>query len=272
MMEGWNWEDAAYKVDNGIHVKWPRKTYPPSRWSGSTEFRVNSNYKNTVDKIHKFLIDSRSYYDRRSSIEEKNLKLEAMIDVFSGKKKVYIHANSREQIIESVQTFKRHGINDLVIVGANDAHYTIDFIKENNLPILLNNIHRTPSRNHEDIDLPYKLPYLLYKEGILVGLTASGSLHSQRNLPFLAGTSVAYGVPKEEALKMISYNTAKILGIDDLTGSLVVGKDANIVVSKGDILDMRTSQVVHAFITGREINLNGKQQILYDRFKRKYSE
>ena len=59
---------------------------------------------------------------------------------------------------------------------------------------------------------------------------------------------------------MMSYNTAKILGIDDLTGSLVVGKDANIVVSKGDILDMRTSQVVHAFITGREINLNGKQQ------------
>ena len=71
---------------------------------------------------------------------------------------------------------------------------------------------------------------------------------------------------------MISYNTAKILGIDDVTGSLEVGKDANIVVSKGDILDMRTSQVVHAFITWREINLNGKQQILYDRFKRKYSE
>ena len=68
MMEGWNWEDAAYKVDNGIHVKWPRKTYPPSRWSGSTEFRVNSNYKSTVDKIHKFLIDSRSYYDRRGII------------------------------------------------------------------------------------------------------------------------------------------------------------------------------------------------------------
>ena len=271
MMEGWNWEDAAYKVDNGIHFKWPRKTYPPSRRSGSTEFRSNTNYKSTVDKIHKFLIDSRSYFDRRDNIEEINLKLEAMLGVFTDEKKVYIHANSREQIIESVQTFKRHGINNLVIVGADDAYYAIDFIKENNLPILLNNIHRTPSRNQEDVDLPYKLPYLLYKEGILVGLTASGSLHSQRNLPFLAGTSVAYGVPKEEALKMISYNTAKILGIDNLTGSLEVGKDANIIVSKGDILDMRTSQIVHAFITGREINLNGKQQILYDRFNRKYS-
>ena len=64
MMEGWNWEDAAYKVDNGIHFKWPRKTYPPSRRSGSTEFRSNTNYKSTVDKIHKFLIDSRSYFVR----------------------------------------------------------------------------------------------------------------------------------------------------------------------------------------------------------------
>ena len=57
MMEGWNWEDAAYKIDNGIHIKWPRKTYPPSRRSGSTEFRTNSNYNSTVDKIHKFLIN-----------------------------------------------------------------------------------------------------------------------------------------------------------------------------------------------------------------------
>jgi len=195
-----------------------------------------------------------------------------MVEVYNGNKKVFIHANSREQIIESVQTFKRHGITDLVLVGADDAYYAIDFIKENNLPVLLNNLHRVPSRNYEDVDLPYKLPYLLHKEGILVGLTASGSLHSQRNLPFLAGTAVAYGVSKEDALKMISYNTSKILGIDDITGSVEIGKDANIIVSKGDILDMKSSVVEYAFITGRMLNLDGKQQILYDRFKRKYTK
>ncbi len=273
MMEGWNWEDAAYKIDNGMHIKWPRKTYPPSRWTGSTEFRQNSNYKPTVDKIHKFLIDSRSYYNLNGDENKDiNLKLEAMVEVYNGNKKVFIHANSREQIIESVQTFKRHGITDLVLVGADDAYYAIDFIKENNLPVLLNNLHRVPSRNYEDVDLPYKLPYLLHKEGILVGLTASGSLHSQRNLPFLAGTAVAYGVSKEDALKMISYNTSKILGIDDITGSVEIGKDANIIVSKGDILDMKSSVVEYAFITGRMLNLDGKQQILYDRFKRKYTK
>ena len=273
MMEGWNWEDAAYKIDDGMHIKWPRKTFPPNRWTGSTEFRENPNYRNTIDMVHKFLIDSRAYYDLKDKVDDGiNLKLESMIDVFSGKKKVYIHANTREQIIESVQAFKRHGINNLVIVGANDAYYAIDFLKENNLPVLLNNLHRVPSRNHEDVDLPYKLPYLLHKEGILVGLTASGSLHSQRNLPFLAGTAAGYGLSKSNALKMITYNNAKILGIDNITGSLEVGKDANIIVSEGDILDMRSSKVEMAFIKGKKINLNGKQQILYDRFKRKYSE
>ena len=273
MMEGWNWEDAAYKIDDGMHVKWPRKTYPPSRWSGQTSFRDNPNYKLSVDMINKFLIDSRSYFNLNGDEnKEVNLKLEAMVDVFNGKKKIYLHVGSREQIIESVQMFQKHGINNLVLVGANDALYAIDFILENDLPVLLNNLHRVPSRNHEDVDLPYKLPYLLQKEGVLVGLTASGSLHSQRNLPFLAGTAAGYGLGKEEALKLITSNNAKILGIDNVTGTIMVGKDANIIISKGDILDMKSSVIEYAFITGRKVNLDGKQQILYDRFKRKYSK
>ena len=273
MMEGWNWEDAAYKIDDGMHVKWPRKTYPPSRWSGQTSFRDNPNYKSSVDMINKFLIDSRSYFNLNGDENKKvNLKLEAMVDVFNGKKKIYLHVGSREQIIESVQMFQKHGINDLVLVGANDALYAIDFILENDLPVLLNNLHRVPSRNHEDVDLPYKLPYLLQKEGVLVGLTASGSLHSQRNLPFLAGTAAGYGLGKEEALKLITSNNAKILGIDNVTGTIMVGKDANIIISKGDILDMKSSVIEYSFITGRKVNLDGKQQILYDRFKRKYTK
>ena len=273
MMEGWNWEDAAYKIDDGIHVKWPRKTYPPSRWSGQTSFRDNPNYKSSVDMINKFLIDSRSYFNLNGDENKKvNLKLEAMVDVFNGKKKIYLHVGSRQQIIESVQMFQKHGINDLVLVGANDALHALDFILENDLPVLLNNLHRVPSRNHEGVDLPYKLPYLLQKEGVLVGLTASGSLHSQRNLPFLAGTAAGYGLDKEEALKLITSNNAKILGIDNITGTIMTGKDANILISKGDILDMKSSVIEYAFITGRMVKLDGKQQILYDRFKRKYSK
>jgi len=274
MLEGWNWEDAVYREDEGIHINWPRKFFPPNPWRGSTEFTENPNYKSTINLLDKFLIDSRIYYDKKS--ETINLKLEAMKHVYDGIKKIYLHVETRDQIIESVQLLKKRGIDNLVLVGVSDAYYAMDFIKENNLPILLDNLHRVPSRNHEDVDLPYKLPYLLHKEGILVGLTSGSGrrvmLHGNRNLPFLAGTASAYGLGKEEALKMVTSNTSKILGIDNITGTLEVGKDANIVVSEGDLLDMMTSKVVYAFITGREINLLGKQQILHDRFRRKYTE
>ena len=118
---------------------------------------------------------------------------------------------------------------------------------------------------------------------LLFGLHIQATLHHflqsinfcqefQRNLPFLAGTAAGYGLSKEEALKLITYNNAKILGIDNVTGTIMVGKDANIIISKGDILDMKSSVIEYAFITGRKVNLDGKQQILYDRFKRKYSK
>ena len=67
-------------------------------------------------------------------------------------------------------------------------------------------------------------------------------------------------------------NPAKILGIDKTTGTLEQGKDANIVVSEGDILDMRTNKLEYAFIQGRKVNLEGKQQLLYERYKEKYKQ
>src|SRR5690606_11735528 len=93
-----------------------------------------------------------------------------------------------------------------------------------------------------------------------------------RNLSYLAGTAAAYGLTKEEALQAITLNAAKVMGIADKTGSIEVGKDANIIISEGDILDMRTSNVTHAFIQGRDINLDDKQKQLNERYKKKYNQ
>ena len=106
------------------------------------------------------------------------------------------------------------------------------------------------------------------KEGILTGLTYSPQ--SYGNLPFAAGQTVAYGLSKEEALQLVTLNNAKILGIDDKAGSIETGKDADIVVSTGDILDMSTNNIEYAFITGRQISLDNKHKQLYRRFSEKY--
>jgi imidazolonepropionase-like amidohydrolase len=92
----------------------------------------------------------------------------------------------------------------------------------------------------------------------------------QRNLPFMAGTSAAYGISKEEALKSITLDAAKVLGVDKTLGSLELNKDATLIISDGDILDMRSSNVTMAFIKGAEIDLNNKQKELNELYKAKY--
>ncbi|MDI9356421.1 MAG: amidohydrolase family protein [Chitinophagaceae bacterium] len=271
-LEGWNWEDAAYLKDDAIYMYWPQKTFPPRWWMSETQPRANPDYKPTVEETEKFFIDAKSYHtaDKKDAT---NIKFEAMKGIFSGEKRLCIYANKRDQIIESIQFAKKMGVTKIVLVGASDAIYTIDFLKENNISVLLTSVHRLPSREDEEVYLPYRLPSILHKAGVLVGLMYDDDLHHNRNLPFFAGTAAAHSdgnLSQEQALSLITSNTAKILGIDNRTGTLEVGKDANIVVSEGDILDMKTSKVTHAFILGKKLNLDGKQQMLYERFKKKY--
>jgi imidazolonepropionase-like amidohydrolase len=107
--------------------------------------------------------------------------------------------------------------------------------------------------------------------GITAAVTYSGGSGSM-NLPFVAGQCVAYGLNKEEALQTVTLNPARILGIDSTTGSIEVGKDANIVVSEGDMLDIRTNKINYSYISGRSINLDNKHKRLYRKFSEKYGQ
>jgi imidazolonepropionase-like amidohydrolase len=159
----------------------------------------------------------------------------------------------------------------MVLAGADESAWAVkDFLKENNIPVLLDDPLSLPKYDYSDTRLPFKLASMFKKEGILVGLTYSKQAYG--NLPFAAGQIVSYGLTKEEALQTITLNSAKILGIEDKTGSIEVGKDANIVVSTGDILDMSTNNIEYAFITGRNINLDNKHKQLYRRFQAKYDK
>jgi imidazolonepropionase-like amidohydrolase len=123
-----------------------------------------------------------------------------------------------------------------------------------------------------DVDAPFKTPFLLHDAGLKVGIGGGAtSLDRQRNLPFFAGTAAAYGLDRETALSLVTLNSAEILGVADRVGSLEVGKDATLFISEGDALDMRTSQILGAYIQGRDIDLYGTQQELYERFREKYA-
>lgn len=269
MLEGWNWEDAAYHADDGIHVSWPALSFRARWWLGETGRRKNDRYAEQVKELLTFLRDAKAYAEKPTT--RKNLLLEATRSLFTGEKQLFVEANNAAVIVEAIGSLKETGVQKIVLVGGQDAWRVKDLLVQENIPVLLNEVHSRPNRDDEDIDLHFRMPGILTEAGIKVGLMYRG-LQSSRNLPFFAGSAAAYGMDREEALKLITSNTAEILGIDDRSGTLEVGKDAILFISQGDALDMRTSKIEMAFIQGKVLELEGKQQVLYNRFKEKYEK
>ncbi|WP_373059091.1 amidohydrolase family protein [Zunongwangia sp. H14] len=271
--DAWNWEDAVMKENDGLHINWPDSFRRGRWWEGEERgMKENKEYPNEVLELSDFFAAAKAYLNGDRKIE--NLPYSAMEDVFNGKKKVFIHVDGEKEISDVIQFKKDQGLDEMVIVGGNQALPLADELKKNNISILVNRPHRTPEEEDEDYDMPYKLAKLLIDKGLLVGLESSGSMErmSTRNLPFYAGTVAAFGLDKEEALKLITSNNAKILGIDQTAGTLEKGKDATLFISEGDALDMRTNILSHAFIQGRDVSLETHQTELWHRYMNKYED
>jgi len=270
--DAWNWEDAAVKVDDGIHLNWPNSFRRGRWWIGEPRgYQPNKDYTKEIDDIKGFVANSKAF-GTGAAASSFNERYKAMQGLFDGSKKLYIYASGEKEIIDAVTTAKESGIKEIVIVGGYEAHKIIPFLKENNIPVLVQHTHNLPNKDDDDYDLPYKLPKLLMDGGLLVAIENSGTSNFQtRNLPFYAGQLVGQGMEKEEALKLITSNTAKILGIDSNYGTLENGKSATLFISEGDALDMRTNILTHAFIDGREISLETHQTELWKRYMEKYS-
>jgi imidazolonepropionase-like amidohydrolase len=270
-MEGWNWEDAAHTADVGIHLNWPVMTRRQFDFNTFTFGETpNANYEKQVVELVQFFTEAKNYGQVIS--KETNLKFDAMQGLFDGSKTLFIHANTSKEIVESVRFAQRAGVPRITMLTESAALYVADFLKENKIPVIIPETHNLPGRIDDDIDLPYKLPALLTKAGVQVSLSSTGALHGSRNLAFYAGTAAAYGMDKEEALKTITSNTAKALGIDKRAGTLEVGKDATLFVSAGDALDYRTNKLSHAFISGKLVTLPGNQEELYERYSKRYGQ
>jgi imidazolonepropionase-like amidohydrolase len=268
--DAWNWEDAAVKVDDGIHLNWPSSFRRGRWWLGEPRgLKPNKDYKKQVDEVATFMQNAGAYGG--GNAKELNPAFAAMQGAFNGSQKLYIYADGEREIIDGITLAKNSGIKSVVLVGGYHAYKVTDFLKENEVPVLVQFTHNVPSFEDDDYDLPYKLPKLLSDAGLLVAIqNGEASNFQTRNLPFYAGQVVGQGLDKEKAVQMLTGNTAKILGIDATHGTLAVGKSATLFISEGDALDMRTNQLSHAFIDGRNISLETHQTELWKRYSEKY--
>jgi imidazolonepropionase-like amidohydrolase len=271
-LDAWNWEDAVIKYDQGLHINWP-SPYTFGRWwlGEDRGLKANNNYNKQVNDLKEFFDKSKANMNLDKSM---NLKSRSMKAIFEGESTVYLYADDEKEIVDGVLFFKKFGINKIVIVGASEAKNQLDFIKENNIPVVVKQPYRFPQSVDSDPRETFMLAKKMIDKGILVSIDPSGAPQSRvsiRNLPFYAGSFSSYGIDKEVALSMITLNPAKMLGIDSEFGTLEIGKSATLFISKGDALDIISNNVTHAFISGRNISLETHQTRLWRRYSNKYS-
>ena len=271
-LDAWNWEDAVIKYDQGLHINWP-SPYTYGRWwlGEDRGLKANNNYNKQVNDLKEFFDKSKANMNLDKSM---NLKSRSMKAIFEGESTVYLYADDEKEIVDGVLFLKKFGINKIVIVGASEAKNQLDFIKENDIPVVVKQPYRFPQSVDSDPRETFMLAKKMIDKGILVSIDPSGAPQSRvsiRNLPFYAGSFSSYGIDKEAALSMITLNPAKMLGIDSEFGTIEIGKSATLFISKGDALDIISNNVTHAFISGRNISLETHQTRLWRRYSNKYS-
>jgi imidazolonepropionase-like amidohydrolase len=280
-LDGWTWEDMCLKGSIGLHVSWPRMQPIEAWWLEESADRQTQDRDRALETIRQAFADARAYRTARQACADgkgpepaRDARWEAMIGVLEGKVPVLVDADDVQQIQAALALAEREGLR-AVIVGGYDAAECAALLKKNDVPVILGGVHRLPRRRDEDYDAAFTLPARLREAGIRFCIAgeiggSSGSLPSNlRNLPYHAATAAAYGLPADEALKSITLYPAQILGVADSIGSLEPGKDATLIVTDGDPLEI-TTHVTAAYIQGRAVSLADRHKRLWEKYKEKY--
>lgn len=262
----WNWEDGTVVESDGIHVNWPRP-YKMNYQTG--QLTKNENYQKYKEELRAFFAAAKAYSNSNALTDQ---RFEAMRGCFSGNKRVYLHADDMQQILDALDFAKELELKFPVIVGGYDSYLVTDRLKLQNVPVMLVRLHSLPQHKDDPVDLVYRLPFLLQQAGVKFCLQNEGDMEAMnaRNLPFLAGTAYSYGLTEEEAIRSVSLSACEILGIEKSYGSVEEGKSATLFVSNGPALDMMTNQVTLILINGTFVPVTNFQTDLYEKYKRKY--
>ncbi|MBB6053453.1 amidohydrolase family protein [Armatimonas rosea] len=198
---------------------------------------------------------------------DRDPKFEAMLPVLEGAVPAYIRADRKKEIETAVRWAKKEGFK-LVIVGAGEADECAELLVKENVPVILGPTLSLPRRLDAPYDDAFTLPARLAKAGVRFAITTPPASEGDksRNLAQHAAMAAAFGLTRDEALKSITLGAAQILGAGDRLGSIEPGKDANLVVTNGDILEVMT-QVRQAFVAGKPVSLSSKQSGLYERWR-----
>lgn len=271
-MDGWTWEDMAIRADAGLVVGWPNPNPPPlteRQKRRRKEMGIEERGSKRLKRIRDAFSAARAWIAATDADANTptDIRWQAMRSVIEGKRPVFFLANDYGQITSAIDFAVREKLK-AVIVGGRDAMACVDLLKKHNVPVIVPTIHSFPRRNDSDINAIYELPAKLEKAGVLWSMGNGGFTGNERNLPYSAGRAAAFGLSRDAAVRSITINAAKILGVGDELGSIEKGKRATFFLCTGDPLDVRSS-IDAAWIDGKLIDLNNKQRDLAKKYRAK---
>jgi imidazolonepropionase-like amidohydrolase len=276
-LDGWNWEEMALVPELGLHVALPNlralEEFMPNLPQARAE-EMQRMISQRMKMVEDAFETAQAYAKQRTADPSLTVdsRWEAMRPIFatgSAQRKVFVEANDLGQIQYALRLAERFGLS-VVIVGGADSWRVAPLLKERKIPVIIGGTHRLPMRRDDDYDIAFRLPAALQKAGVTFALSrGERDSSNERNLPFEAGTAVAHGLPRDEAVKAITLYPAQILGVADKVGSLEVGKLGSFFVADGDPLEVRT-KVERVFVQGREIPVTNRQTQLNDKYEQRY--
>jgi imidazolonepropionase-like amidohydrolase len=274
-LAGWTMEEMQIQPSVAMVINWPSiqtRTFDFASFSYKEKpyAEAKKEYDKSVNELSDWLARVRHYAQARQkgspALYERDLKLEAMIPVVEGKLPVLVIAAEARDIRNSVEFCSKQNLN-MILGDGSEAWKVKDLLKEKKIPVILGPSEQLPSQEDDPYDKPMSQPAELHAAGIPIAFSSFGTSFSRR-LSQYAGTAVAYGLPHEEALKAVTVNAAQMLGLADRLGTIEPGKMANLIVTTGDPLEIRT-QLRYLFVNGQLTSTSNRHRDLYEQYRKR---
>ena len=230
-------------------------------------------YQNSVRQIYRWFAEAKAYGEVKDKLTangakppvgwHQNLRYDAMIPAVRGQMPIMVDANSVAQMRDVIKFMDSLKVK-VIIHGASEGWQFADSLAARQIPVIMDGVTGMPG-NDDPYDLVYSNPGVLQKAGVQVAW-ATGGASSARDLPYEVGLAEAYGFDPEEALKSITINPARMFGVDKDYGSLEVGKIANVIVTTGDPIDIR-SQIKEVIVKGRRMQFDDRHTRFYEQYR-----
>jgi imidazolonepropionase-like amidohydrolase len=271
-LDGWTREDIAVKPVSAFHVQWPTLSVSTAPWIRQSADEQRRAADSAVQRLYDTFTAARAYSRaaRSGDTALRDIRYEAMRRIFEQDVPVIISAGSRKQI-ESALDFKKHFGIRVILNGAQDARSCMDQIAKAGVSVIIPRVHSLPAHDEDPYDSPFTMARDMEAAGIRWAFTDGGSWQ-QRNLPFCAGTAMAFGLSEAAAERGLTLSPATMFGVEAQYGSITVGKSATLFVSAGPALDALTNKLEVAFIDGRMVDLDNRHEQLSRKYRQRYAK